>query len=95
MAEGKGVEALDRALRLLDGFGADREDTRRRGYAVSLGERDAEVAAVSMPIFAKSGRRVGTLAVSGQITRFGPDLHGSIVEALTACKLRLEPRISG
>ena len=69
-------------------------DIRSEGYAVSLGERDAEVAAVSMPLFAQTGRLVGALAVSGLITRFKTDRIEGLVTALKQSQQRLVNQIS-
>lgn len=63
------------------------------GHAVSLGERDAEVAAVSVPIRGAGGRLLGALAVSGLITRFGPDRLPALTAALTEAQQRLAEKI--
>jgi DNA-binding IclR family transcriptional regulator len=43
---------------------------RKRGYQVSLGERDPHVAAVAVPVFDASGSFRGALALSGLRSRF-------------------------
>lgn len=64
------------------------------GHAVSLGERDPEVAAISVPVIARSGRLVGALSVSGLITRFGEDRQEALVAALQDSARRLSGQIS-
>ncbi len=57
---------------------------RRRGWAVSVGERQAGVASVSAPIRSASGKVVAALSVSGPIERLGRTpgrLHASVVVA--------------
>ena len=64
------------------------------GYALSLGERDAEVAALSVPLLSKSGRLVGALSVSGLITRFSQDICADMLAALTQSQRRMTAQIS-
>lgn len=62
------------AGRVLLAFGEDPdpacEPIRRAGRCVSLGERDAEVAAVAVPVLDRAGRLHGALTVSAVMTRF-------------------------
>lgn len=46
---------------------------RRQGWAVSLGNRDPEIAAVAVPVTNAEGKLWGALTISGLIQRFGPD----------------------
>lgn len=69
-------------------------DIRAQGYAVSLGERDPEVAAIAAPLIARSGRLVGALSVSGLITRFGNEKRPQFVAALKESEQRLAEQIS-
>lgn len=48
------------------------EKIRNQGYAISLGERDQGVSAISAPIFDVSGRLLCALAVAGPIVRLNP-----------------------
>jgi DNA-binding IclR family transcriptional regulator len=67
-------------------------DVRKRGYYVSLGERDPHVAAIAVPLFDAAGSLRGALALSGLITRFDdkarkkalPVLQGSVRRLATA-----------
>ena len=45
---------------------------RRRGWAESVGEREAGVASVSAPVRDASGAVVAAISVSGPIERLGP-----------------------
>lgn len=49
------------------------EAIRKRGYAVSQGERVEGVCCVAAPIFDAAGRVIGAINVSGPITRFSRD----------------------
>lgn len=69
-------------------------EIRADGYAISLGERDAEVAAISVPIVAGNGRLVGAIAVSGLITRFNDSYQRQLIEALKESQNRLAGQIS-
>ena len=48
---------------------AELEATRRRGYADSVGEREAGLGSVSAPVFGPDGRVVAALSVSGPLQR--------------------------
>ncbi|SNC72365.1 transcriptional regulator, IclR family [Kytococcus aerolatus] len=50
-------------------------EVRARGYAVGLGEREAELAAASAPVLDDSGEVVAALTVSGTLTRFEEAEH--------------------
>lgn len=67
---------------------------RAAGYAMSIGERDPEVAAVSLPIVARSGELLGAVAVSGLINRFSQKAIEQTLAALRASKQRLEASIT-
>ncbi len=63
------------------------------GYALSLGEREAEVAALSVPLRRPGGHLIGALSVSGLITRFAPEHREPLLEALKAAQARLEAQL--
>jgi DNA-binding IclR family transcriptional regulator len=46
-------------------------EVRSRGWAQSVGEREAGVASVSAPVFAPDGSFVGAISISGPIERLG------------------------
>ena len=65
---------LDRgaSAHVLMAFGPDGGDTpvRRRGYAVSLGERDPQTAAIAAPVFGPGQHLAGALGITGLLSRF-------------------------
>lgn len=54
------------------GTDARAERVRSDGVAVSHGERDAEMAAIAVPVFRSDGGFAGALGLTGPIGRFGP-----------------------
>jgi DNA-binding IclR family transcriptional regulator len=46
---------------------------RAKGIAISIGERDAETAAIAVPILGADGRFLGALGITGPIGRFADD----------------------
>lgn len=69
-------------------------EIRAAGYAISLGERDPEVAAVSLPVVAKSGQLLGALSVSGLISRFDEAAIDRFIDAIRQSKESLESGIT-
>lgn len=57
---------------------------RNKGWYVSLGERDPDVAAIAVPVIDESNRLWGALAVSGLRTRFTESFQAKALEALQA-----------
>lgn len=45
------------------------ESIRKRGYHLSLGEREPEVASVAAPVFGLSWRLLGSMCISGPVSR--------------------------
>ena len=89
--------ALDRGAsgKVLLAFGGTEGDraTIANGYALSLGEREAEVAALSVPIRRPDGQLVGALSVSGLITRFSETNRAQLLHALRESQSRLEAQM--
>lgn len=84
--------ASARVLRALAGEpGKACASVRERGHAVSLGERDPEVAAVSVPLLDEAGQLRGALAVSGLISRFDAKRRRKALAALVESSGRLKP----
>lgn len=48
-------------------------NTREKGYVVSLGEKNDEVGCIASPIFDAHGRVIGSIAISGPVFRFPED----------------------
>jgi len=64
-------------------------DVRRRGWAQSIGEREAGVASVSAPVFSPSGEVIAALSVSGPIERLGRTPGQRIAPILTSGARRI------
>lgn len=82
---------------ILAAFGEPLEQSaqtvREQGYAVSLGERDPDLAAVAVPLFSSSGVFIGALTLSGIITRFTPENRAMMIQALNEATKRLSQQI--
>jgi DNA-binding IclR family transcriptional regulator len=60
---------------------------RRRGWAQSMGEREAGVASVSAPVRGPNGKVIAAVSISGPIERLGRQpgrLHAAVVAATAA-----------
>ena len=60
---------------------------RRRGWAQSMGEREAGVASVSAPVRGPNGKVIAAVSISGPIERLGRQpgrLHAAVVSATAA-----------
>ena len=55
------------------------DDVRQRGYYFSRGERDPDTAALSTPVFSRTGRLVGALSCSGLSRHFEDEEKNSIM----------------
>ena len=60
------------------------ENVRNQGYAVSIGERVADVCALAAPVFEHGDELVGALCISGPISRFTPEVRKSHAALLLA-----------
>lgn len=72
-------------------------DVRRRGWAQSVGQREAGVASVSAPVFAPAfgGRQVvAAVSISGPVERLGRSPGQRFAPILTAAAQRLQGRAS-
>jgi DNA-binding IclR family transcriptional regulator len=64
-------------------------DVRRRGWAQSVGQREAGVASVSAPVFDADGELLAALSISGPIERLGRSPGARYAAVLTAAATRL------
>lgn len=67
-------------------------DVRRRGWAQSVGQREAGVASVSAPVFGRGRRVVAAISISGPIERLGRSPGQRFAPILTAAAQRLQGR---
>ena len=85
-------DRLHRGLRGAVFSATDLSAVRRRGWAQSIGEREAGIASVSAPIRGVGGKVLAAVSISGPIerlTRQPGRLHGQAVAAAAAriCEL--------
>jgi hypothetical protein len=70
---------------VLRAFGKDsapaESQVREAGYAISLGERDPDIAAIAIPVLDRKGTLYGALSVSGIITRFTEERRSATLQA--------------
>ena len=72
-----------------DGKGPKAKAVRQRGYCVSVGERDPQLAAVAVPVFDLAGQFRGALAISGLLGRFKDQERRAALADLSAAADRL------
>lgn len=68
---------------------------RRKGWAASVGEREAGVASVSAPVFDGAGALVGAVSVSGPIDRLGTQPGRRLGPAVVAAARELSTALGG
>jgi DNA-binding IclR family transcriptional regulator len=71
---------------------AELAKVRQRGYAVSMGERQAGAASVAAPILDQDGRPAAVISVSGPLERFRDEVH-DCGELLLQATARLSARM--
>jgi IclR family transcriptional regulator, KDG regulon repressor len=69
------------------------ENVRGQEYAVSIGERAADVCALAAPVFEHGHELVGALCISGPINRFSPQIRKSYAELLLAAGRKLSRQL--
>jgi DNA-binding IclR family transcriptional regulator len=69
-------------------------EVRRRGWAQSVGQREAGVASVSAPVFGRGRRVVAAVSISGPIERLGRSPGQRFAPILTAAAQRLQAATS-
>jgi DNA-binding IclR family transcriptional regulator len=84
--------ASARVLAAFTGVGA--AAVRKAGYAISVGERDAQLAAVAVPVFDDVNKLIGALAISGLISRFNESARRRALKAVQEAAARLNRSIS-
>lgn len=65
-------------------------EVRRRGWAQSIGQREAGVASVSAPVFGRGRRVVAAVSISGPIERLGRSPGQRFAPILSAAAQRLQ-----
>jgi DNA-binding IclR family transcriptional regulator len=69
-------------------------EVRRRGWAQSIGQREAGVASVSAPVFGPLRQVVAAVSISGPVERLGRSPGQRFAPALTAAAQRLAESIT-
>jgi DNA-binding IclR family transcriptional regulator len=69
-------------------------EVRRRGWAQSVGQREAGVASVSAPVFGRGRRVVAAVSISGPIERLGRSPGQRFAPILTTAAQRLQAAAS-
>lgn len=88
--------AAGRLLLAYSGEPGPRHDRlRSAGFAISLGERDPEIASVAVPVLTPGGKIRGALTISGLITRFDEDVQEKYVILLKTTARELEASLGG
>jgi DNA-binding IclR family transcriptional regulator len=87
-AAGKILRAYDRGAK-----GEAAAEMRRQGWAISIGERDPDLAAVAVPLLDRHGALHGALTVSGLRSRMTPDKVTFARSLLTDAARSLLPRL--
>ena len=80
-------ERIHRGLTAARFTAAQLAAVRRRGWAQSMGEREAGVASVSAPVRGPNGKVIAAVSISGPIERLGRQpgrLHAAVVAATAA-----------
>jgi DNA-binding IclR family transcriptional regulator len=70
-------------------------DVRRRGWAQSIGQREAGVASVSAPVLTADGELLAAISVSGPIERLGRSPGARLAPVLIAGGRRLAAALGG
>jgi len=65
-------------------------EVRRRGWAQSVGQREAGVASVSAPVFGRGRRVIAAVSVSGPVERLGRSPGPRLAPILTTAAQRLQ-----
>jgi DNA-binding IclR family transcriptional regulator len=68
-------------------------NVRGQGYAVSIGERAADVCALAAPVFEHGHELVGALCISGPINRFTSQIRKSYAELLLVAAMKLSRQL--
>ena len=66
---------------------------RKEGFHVSRGERDAEVAGISTPVFGPDGELLGAVSLSGLLSRFDDHKIPDLIEQVQAAAFDIQKRL--
>lgn len=75
--------------------GPEFDGIRRKGYYISLGERDTEVASVSAPVYGVNWQLLGAISISGPIARLPKKKLEAFAETLVGKANQLSIALGG
>ena len=71
----------------------DKNKVLKNGYSMTFGERDPELASVSVPIFKKKNELLGALTVGGHISNFNKKNCIYFLNILRSSKVKIEKNL--
>jgi DNA-binding IclR family transcriptional regulator len=77
------------------GRGKVYDEIRKRGWFVSLGDRDPETGGVAVPVFGAEGKLVGSMGVTGPLHRFDRKSQSLMKDVLMAKARQLSEALGG
>ncbi len=75
--------------------GAVYEEIRRRGYHISMGEREEQVSSVAAPVFGLNWRLLGSMCISGPTSRLDQEKLEAFAQAVMDAANRLSYALAG
>jgi DNA-binding IclR family transcriptional regulator len=72
----------------------DKEKVLKQGYSMSFGERDREIASISVPIFRTKKQFIGSLTVTGHISNFNKKNCLYFLNVLRYSKIKIEKKLN-
>ena len=71
----------------------NKETILKQGYSMSFGERDREIASISVPIFRTKKQFLGALTVTGHISNFNKKNCLNFLNILRSSKIKIEKNL--
>jgi DNA-binding IclR family transcriptional regulator len=71
----------------------NKETILKQGYSMSFGERDREIASVSVPIFRTKKQFLGALTLTGHISNFNKKNCLNFLNILRSSKIKIEKKL--
>ena len=71
----------------------DKTKVLKNGYSMTFGERDAEMASVSVPIFRRKKEILGSLTIAGHISNFNKKNCIYFLNTLRSSKIKIEKNL--
>jgi DNA-binding IclR family transcriptional regulator len=87
--------AAGRVLAKFDRTLTDPAEIPSQPYILTIGEREADIAAIAAPVFGPQGSLRGALALSGPAARFSPERIPGMSQALLKAAAELTRRLGG